>query len=170
MHFDRFTLLRKPPEPVFSPTVADFDLYAGGRCYPNPGQGAWCIVLINHSTGEGLEEWDTYPQTTNERMDLLSLIRGLSLVPEWKTVRVFVDSRNIYDGMTRWVHVWKDLGWRRPRADRPQTKPLANADLWEKIDSLLSRRDVIVNRSYQQNDEPILAVRQRLRAETSSPS
>lgn len=153
----------------FAPSFADFDLYVGGKAYPNPGKGAWSLVLVDHSTGEAFEEWESDPETTNERMDLMGMIRGLSLVPEWKTIRVYVDSRNIHDGMTRWLPVWKNLGWKRPRPDRPQTKPLSHADLWQQVDNLLSRRNVICIRSHEMKDEPIMAVRHRLRAETASP-
>jgi ribonuclease HI len=45
-------------------------------------------------------------------------------------------------GITHWLTNWKKLGWQRKEGKG--LKPVANADLWQKIDALVSVHQVRV--------------------------
>ena len=58
-------------------------LYTDGACSGNPGQGGYGLVLIS---GRHRKEFsDSYRLTTNNRMELLSVIVGLECLKKEKT-------------------------------------------------------------------------------------
>ena len=66
--------------------------------------------------------------TTNNRMELLAAIRGLEALKKPCRVMLHTDSTYVRDGITRWIHKWRQNGWRT--ADR---KPVKNAELWQEL-------------------------------------
>ena len=67
------------------------DIYTDGSCLRNPGPGGWGAVLVY----KGLEKEMSggYAMTTNNRMELLAVIKGLEAI-RWAgaTVEVYSDS------------------------------------------------------------------------------
>lgn len=112
-------------------------IYADGACIGNPGPGGWAAVLLY---GEHRKEiYGHEPDTTNNRMELTAVIKGLeSIKPKHhnKHVEVFTDSKYVRDGITKWIHSWKGRGWRLSN-----NKPVKNQDLWKHLDKL--RRDKV---------------------------
>ena len=56
------------------------DLYTDGACSGNPGLGGYCAILIYNGVEKvvcGSEQ-----ETTNNRMELLAVIKGLSALKE----------------------------------------------------------------------------------------
>lgn len=76
-------------------------------------------------------------QTTNNRMELLAVIRAFEAVPAGASIALFTDSRYVQQGMTSWIHGWKRKGWRT--ADG---KPVKNVDLWQALDEVAARHRV----------------------------
>jgi ribonuclease HI len=112
-----------------------FDIWTDGGCSGNPGPGGWAfIVTDSHGKiiGEGKGgEWET----TNNRMELLAVIRALKYVSTKNfnidRITVHTDSQYVEKGMTEWIIRWKINGWKA--SDR---KPVKNMDLWLKLDKL----------------------------------
>lgn len=75
--------------------------------------------------------------TTNNRMELLALIEGLSLVPEKGSVIARTDSQYAKNGITSWIKGWKKNGWKASSGS-----PVKNRDLWERLDAIASARKV----------------------------
>ena len=71
--------------------------------------------------------------TTNNRMELLAVIRGLESLTRPSDVHLHVDSAYVMNGMTKWIHGWKRNGWRT--ADK---KPVKNAELWQELEALIA--------------------------------
>jgi ribonuclease HI len=69
--------------------------------------------------------------TTNNRMELTAVIRGLEALRRPSTVRLFTDSQYVQKGISQWIHDWKKRGWLT--ADR---KPVKNSDLWHRLETL----------------------------------
>lgn len=72
--------------------------------------------------------------TTNNRMELsgaIGALEALFSVPEAKNEKIvfYIDSQYVKNGITSWIHTWKQNGWRT--SDK---KPVKNKDLWEKLD------------------------------------
>lgn len=103
-------------------------IFSDGACSGNPGPGAaaW-IVAEGASVLEGVL---FAPDTTNNRMELLSVIEGLkSLKMKSGAVKICSDSQYVIKGMTEWIQGWKSRGWKNS-----QKEPVKNRDLWEQLD------------------------------------
>jgi ribonuclease HI len=111
------------------PTV---DMWTDGACRGNPGPGGWAVLIrLASTTGTRAREKEVSggePLTTNNRMELLAAIRGLEALTKPCRVQLHTDSTYVRDGITRWIHKWRQNGWRT--SDR---KPVKNADLWQEL-------------------------------------
>lgn len=68
------------------------------------------------------------PLTTNNRMELLAAIKGLEALKRACRVELHTDSQYVRDGITRWIHKWRQNGWKT--SDK---NPVKNADLWQEL-------------------------------------
>ena len=115
---------------------ASFQLFTDGACSGNPGPGGWAFIL----RGEGIQELaesGADASTTNNKMEMLAVIRGLSHVPDGASVLVTTDSEYCVKGLNEWMDGWKRRGWRK--SDK---SPVMNRDLWEALDAHRSRLSV----------------------------
>ena len=112
------------------------ELFTDGACSGNPGKGGWGAIL--RFAGREKELCGGEMQTTNNRMELTAVIRGLEALKEPCQVRLTSDSKYVIDAITQgWVYGWQRNGWRK--ADK---KPALNVDLWEQLLPLLERHQV----------------------------
>jgi ribonuclease HI len=81
-------------------------------------------------------------ETTNNRMELTGVIEGLSALTRPCDVQLITDSQYVAKGISQWLPKWKRQGWQRKEGKR--LKPISNADLWQKIDGLISIHQVQV--------------------------
>ncbi len=114
---------------------APVELYADGACRGNPGPGGWGVLL--RTVGAERELFGGEPETTNNRMELTAVIRGLELLRRRCAVRIYTDSQYVQKGISQWIHDWKRRGWRT--ADR---RPVKNADLWQRLDELARGHEI----------------------------
>ena len=113
-------------------------LYTDGGCSPNPGPGGWAFILI---TGDRVQEsFGGLSETTNNRMELTAVIRGLEATGEGEEVSLHADSEYVLKGLTEWMPNWKAAGWTRKVSGR--RKPVLNVDLWQRLDGLAAARQV----------------------------
>jgi ribonuclease HI len=113
-----------------------FELYADGACSGNPGPGGWGAILRTPD-GEEIELSGGEAQTTNNRMELTSVIEGLRRIPESSTVRLVSDSEYVVKGLKEWLDGWIARGWRK--SDK---SPVMNRDLWEALARLRDGRTI----------------------------
>jgi ribonuclease HI len=102
------------------------EIFTDGACKGNPGPGGWAAILRYGSHERELIGRE--PLTTNNRMELAAAIHGLKALKRPCRVQLFTDSSYLRDGITRWVLVWQENGWKT--ADR---KPVKNAELWQEL-------------------------------------
>ena len=78
-------------------------LYTDGACSGNPGPGGYGLVLIRGNNRKELSAG--YRLTTNNRMELLSVIVGLeSLKKDKSSVIVYSDSKYVVNAVgKKWV-------------------------------------------------------------------
>jgi ribonuclease HI len=114
------------------PTDEPIDVFADGACKGNPGPGGWGALL--RWRGHERELWGGESPTTNNRMELLAVIRALEAVKRPLPVRVHTDSKYVQQGMSTWIHGWKKNGWRTANKE-----PVKNADLWQALDAIAGR-------------------------------
>lgn len=99
------------------PTRQTIFLYTDGASSGNPGPGGYGAVLV---CGEHRKELSGgFALTTNNRMELLAVIKGLEAI-RWQGARVAVYSDSTYVVNT------VTLGWKRKK----------NHDLWARFDAI----------------------------------
>lgn len=98
------------------------DIYTDGSCIVNPGPGGWAAIVFDGESKSVLSGGEQ--KTTNNRMEILAVVKGLQTVPEASEVTVHSDSQYVINTMTR--------NWKRN----------ANQDLWEQLDAEVNRRAV----------------------------
>ncbi len=111
-------------------------LYTDGACSGNPGPGGWAAILSWSGFERVLSGGD--PRTTNNRMELYSVIAGLRALKEPCVVELYSDSKYVVDALQkRWVYGWRQRGWRRSGK-----QPALNVDLWEQLLPLIERHEM----------------------------
>ena len=110
-------------------------IHTDGACRGNPGPGGWGAVLEHQSRERELYGYE--PETTNNRMELMAIIQALEALKRPCRVRAITDSQYVMKGVTEWMAGWKKRGWRT--ASR---KPVANRDLWERLDAAIQRHEI----------------------------
>lgn len=106
-------------------------IWTDGSCLGNPGAGGWAFVATdgtNVAERSGCES-----NTTNNRMELMAVLRALKAAHRHTEVEIHTDSQYVKNGMTTWLKNWKKNNWRT--ADR---KPVKNQDLWQELDKVAS--------------------------------
>ena len=110
-------------------------IYTDGACSGNPGPGGWGAVLRWNGTVKELHGGD--PATTNNRMELMAAIQALEALSRPTTVQLFIDSKYVLDGITKWIKGWQRNGWRT--ANR---QPVKNDDLWRRLTAAMAPHDI----------------------------
>jgi ribonuclease HI len=112
------------------------EIWTDGACSGNPGAGGYGVILRYNGNEKELSGGDA--NTTNNRMELMGVITGLSALKEPCKVTLTTDSKYVVDSITKgWVYNWKKKGW--IKSDK---KPALNVDLWEKLLPLLETHEV----------------------------
>ena len=110
-------------------------LFTDGACSGNPGPGGWAALLRWNGHEKELSGGEA--ETTNNRMEMTAVIKGLEALKKRSRVELYSDSKYVLQGITEWIPGWKARGWKT--ADK---KPVKNQDLWERIDSLVNTHDI----------------------------
>ncbi len=111
-------------------------LYTDGACRGNPGAGGWAAILVYKDVVKEICGGEA--ETTNNRMELTAVIRGLAALKEPCDVTLTSDSKYVIDALKLgWVYSWQKRGWRR--ADG---KKALNDDLWRELVKEYERHSV----------------------------
>ncbi|RME86751.1 MAG: ribonuclease HI [Zetaproteobacteria bacterium] len=105
------------------------EIYVDGACSGNPGPGGWAAILRWQGKEKVLTGGEA--RTTNQRMELTAAVAALSALKRPAEVHIYSDSQYLVRGMTEWLPNWKKRGWKNAAGE-----PVANRDLWEKLDEL----------------------------------
>lgn len=105
-------------------------IYTDGACSGNPGDGGYAAILIYNRVEKIVSGY--MPNTTNNRMEMLSVIEGLKALKEPCEVEIYSDSEYVVDSINlKRVTEWKSKGWKTSAKTA-----VKNIDLWEEILSL----------------------------------
>lgn len=111
------------------------ELFTDGACKGNPGPGGWAALLRLGRHEKELTGGER--ATTNNRMEMTAVIRGLGALIEPCQVELYSDSKYVIDGITKWVEGWKRRGW-----INASKKPVRNADLWHDLIEVAARHEI----------------------------
>lgn len=110
-------------------------MYTDGAASGNPGPGGFGVVLKAGNHRKEISEG--YRQTTNNRMELLAVIRGLEAI-KWKKakIKIYTDSRYVSEAINRgWLFDWEKKSFKKRK----------NTDLWKKFLELYRKHNVEIN-------------------------
>ena len=101
------------------------EVFTDGACSGNPGAGGWGVILRYGEIEKELSGGEE--NTTNNRMELTAVIEA-----------IYTDSRYVMDGVQEWMPNWKLNGWKTTN----KKSPVKNVELWQILDSLLSKHKI----------------------------
>ena len=111
------------------------EIYTDGACSGNPGPGGWGVVM--RWNGNEKELSGGAAETTNNRMELTAVIKGLEALKRPCKVEVYTDSQYVQKGVTEWMAGWKARGWKTAAK-----KPVKNQDLWQELDEMQGEHEI----------------------------
>lgn len=107
--------------------MKEVKIYTDGACSGNPGPGGYAAILIYNGVEKEISGGDR--DTTNNKMELTAVIKGLEMLKEKCIVTIYSDSAYIVNSIQNgWIYSWKKNNW--TKSDKTKVK---NIDLWEKL-------------------------------------
>ena len=111
------------------------DIFTDGSCLGNPGAGGYGAILRYGPHQKELSAG--YKLTTNNRMEMLAVIKAMQTLTEPCLVTLTTDSQYVKNGIQSWLKNWKRNGWKTSAKE-----PVKNVDLWQQIDEQVQKHKV----------------------------
>ena len=112
------------------------EIWTDGACSCNPGPGGWAAILRYGNYEKVFSGGEN--NTTNNVMELTSVIKGLAALKEKCEVTLYSDSAYVINAINEgWLKNWQKSGFKT--ADK---KPVKNRELWEELSELLLNQNV----------------------------
>ena len=103
------------------------ELFTDGACRGNPGPGGYGCILRYGTHEKEMSGGEAV--TTNNRMELLAAITGLSALKEPCEVELYSDSQYLVNAFLQgWLENWKKKNYKKGTRDE-----VKNIDLWEEL-------------------------------------
>lgn len=97
--------------------------------------GGRFLVVVDRPGHELARHEGRAAGATSNRLDLLAALAALAAVPRETPLVLHSGSDYLRNGASEWRHGWRTRGW-----TTKDGKPVANADLWRRLDSELTGR------------------------------
>ena len=110
-------------------------IYTDGACSGNPGPGGWGAILMYGNKEKELSGYEA--STTNNRMELTSVLMALEAIKEPCEIELFTDSQYVANAINRgWLFSWAKKGWKKKGGE------VKNPDLWVKLMPFLEKHKI----------------------------
>ncbi|MBE5734971.1 MAG: ribonuclease HI [Clostridiales bacterium] len=117
--------------------MKDIILYTDGACSGNPGVGGYGYILFYKDKYKEFSGVD--PETTNNKMEITAVIKGLNQIKEPCNVTVYTDSAYTMNAFEeKWIDAWIAKGWKTAN-----NKPVKNVELWQELIKAMSRHNSV---------------------------
>ncbi|MDF2521541.1 MAG: Ribonuclease [Clostridia bacterium] len=127
----------------------EITIYTDGACSGNPGPGGYGTVLIYNGTRKELS--GGFKNTTNNRMEITAVIKGLEALKQPCKVTVYSDSKYVVDAIEKgWLNNWIKNNWRKSNKEK-----VLNVNLWQRLLELMAIHDVSFRwvKGHHENEE-----------------
>jgi ribonuclease HI len=139
MHYSRADILARYTKGPKS------GIFTDGSASPNPGPGGWGVVYV--ADDEIIDELSgREPHTTNNRMELVALIKAYEIASKTVKLDVWTDSELCVKTINEWAPAWERAGWRR------KTGPIKNLELVQQLFALARERPNVTMRWIKAHD------------------
>ncbi len=99
-------------------------LYTDGACSNNPGIGGYASILNYNGKEKVISGGEEL--TTNNRMELMGVLKGLQAIKKGSKVEVYSDSAYVINAFEKgWLDAWQKNNWKTSNKS-----PVLNMDLW----------------------------------------
>lgn len=116
--------------------MKEVTIYTDGACSGNPGKGGFGVVL--NYMGKKKEISKGYRCTTNNRMEIMAALAGLSALKEPCKVVLYSDSKYLVDSVNKgWIASWQKNGWKNSKKEK-----VKNRELFEELIELMNVHEV----------------------------
>ena len=120
--------------------MKEINIYTDGACSGNQNDnniGGWGCIL--EYAGHQKELWGGEINTTNNRMELMALIKALCALKEKNlSIRIFSDSSYLVNCFKeQWYVKWQMNGWKTS-----QKSPVENKELWQQLIELMKDQEI----------------------------
>ena len=111
-------------------------MYTDGACSGNPGPGGYAAILMYEGN---IKEVSGYEKdTTNNKMEMTAVIKGLESIKEPCDIDIYSDSTYVVDSVEKgWLFSWAKKGW--IKSDK---KPVKNVELWTEMIKYLNIHNI----------------------------
>ena len=110
-------------------------IYTDGACSGNPGKGGWGALIQENDDETKIS--GSAMNTTNNRMELIAVIKALEFYEKPREIEIFTDSKYVMQGITEWIKNWKNNQWKTS-----QKKDVKNKDLWLLLDLASEKHNI----------------------------
>lgn len=112
------------------------EMYTDGACSGNPGAGGYGTILKYKDIEKELS--GGFFHTTNNRMELIAVIKGLEALNQPCRITLYSDSQYLINALKKgWIKKWKANNWFLSK-----DKPVKNSDLWKRLLSLAEKHEI----------------------------
>ncbi len=101
-----------------------------------PGGAAGLLEFWRDDAWVRKDFWLSEPDTTNNRMALMSAVAGLGAIRRPSRIRFVSDSQYLVRGMNEWIRGWRARGWKRKGG------VVENVELWKRVADLAESHEV----------------------------
>ena len=109
--------------------MKEVTIYTDGSSKGNPGNGGYgAVIIYTNDKGETIEKTISggYTNTTNNRMEIMAVIKALQVLTIPCKVQVYSDSQYLVNTFAKkWINNWKRNGWKTASGT-----DVKNKDLW----------------------------------------
>lgn len=113
--------------------MKEITLYTDGSSLGNPGPGGYCGILVYKDTEKIIQGGE--PMTTNNRMELLSVIESLKVLKQPCKIALYTDSQYVCNAINQWLTKWVQNNF----------KKVKNIDLWKEYLNLSQKHSIIAH-------------------------
>lgn len=116
-------------------------MYCDGSCLGNGKDGAnggWAATFVDEKNVKTTISGNAR-NTTNNRMELTAVIKGLEELENSTKVKIYTDSAYVVNAFEqKWIEKWQQNGWVNSKK-----RPVENKDLWLKLIDLTKQHTVL---------------------------
>ena len=104
------------------------------------GPGRWRFVLRSADGGERIVADDVDPEARGDRLELLTVVRGLEALEQPSRVTLWTPNAYVREGIRHGLREWRENGWLWEYFGR--MVPVKNDDLWRRLDRAMQFHEV----------------------------
>ena len=115
-------------------------IWTDGACKGNPGPGGWGVYMKYKDKKLANREHELFGgelETTNNRMEMMAVIKALEFFKESWPIELYVDSQYVKKGLTEWISGWIKKNWKNSA-----NQPVKNKDLWLQLLEQTNRHQI----------------------------